>query len=67
MERGYDLTLIKDAHTTASMDLDNAARLEAENVVHDLNITMTWVSYPGRTNGTASAEEVDFHAVGGVR
>lgn len=67
LERGYDLTLINDAHTTASMDLDNGARLEAENVVHDLNIAMTWVTYPGRTNGTASAEQVDFHAVGGVR
>ena len=67
LERGYDLTLIKDAHTTASMDLDDGARLEAENVVHDLNIAMTWVTYPGRTNGTASAEQVDFHAVGGVR
>ena len=67
LERGYDLTLIKDAHTTSSMDLDDGARVEAENVVHDLNISMTWVSYPGRTNGTARAEEVDFHSVGGVR
>ena len=49
------------------MDLDNGARLEAENVVHDLNIAMTWVTYPGRTNGTATAEQVDFHTAGGVR
>ena len=67
LERGYDLTLIKDAHTTSSMDLEDGARIEAENVVHELNIAMTWVSYPGRTNGTASAEQVDFHTVGGVR
>ena len=25
-----------------------------------LNIGMTWVSYPGRTNGTAAVAEVDF-------
>ena len=67
LERGYDLTLIKDAHTTSSMDLEDGARIEAENVVHDLNIAMTWVSYPGRTNGTANAEQVDFHTVGGVQ
>ena len=67
LERGYDLTLIKDAHTTSSMDLDNGARVEAENVVHDLNITIKWVSYPGRTNRTATAEQVDFHAVGGAQ
>ena len=66
LERGYDLTLIEDAHTTASMDLDDGARIAAENVVHDLNITMQWVSYPGRTNRTASAEQIDFHAVGSV-
>ena len=67
LERGFDLTLIKDAHTTGSMDLDDGARIEAVNVIHDLNITMTWLSYPGRTNGTATAEALDFANPGGVR
>jgi hypothetical protein len=35
--------------------------------IHELNIAMTWVSYPGRTNGTATAEEVDFANPGSVR
>jgi len=26
---------------------------------------MTWVSYPGRKNGTAAAEEVDYAIPGG--
>ena len=65
--RGYDLTLIKDAHTTSSMDLDDGARIDAANVVQDLNITLTWVSYPVRRNGTAIAEQVDVHTVAGVR
>ena len=60
LDRGYDLTLIKDAHTTGSMELDNGTRIEAESVVHDLNIAMTWLSYPGRKNGTATAEEIDL-------
>jgi hypothetical protein len=42
-------------------------RIEAENVIHELNIAMTWLSYPGRTNGTATAEEVVFDTPGGVR
>ena len=29
LERGYDLTLIKDAHTTGTMELDDGARIEA--------------------------------------
>lgn len=67
LERGYDLTLLKDAHTTETMALDNGAMLEAEKIIHDLNIAMSWLSYPGRTNGTASTEKVDFTVLGGTR
>ena len=67
LDRGYDLTLVKDAHTTGSMELDDGVILEAANIIHELNIAMTWVSYPGRTNGTATAEEVAFGLPGGVR
>lgn len=67
LERGYDLTLVSDAHTTASMDPDDGARIEAADVVRELNIAMTWLSYPGRKNGTAKADEVDFATPGGAR
>ncbi|MEQ1686216.1 MAG: isochorismatase family protein [Burkholderiaceae bacterium] len=67
LERGYDLTLVQDAHTTGSMVQGDGARIEAASVVQELNIAMTWLSYPGRTNGTARAEEVDFATPGGVR
>lgn len=67
LERGYDLTLIKDAHTTGNMDLGDGKRIEAASVIDDLNLAMTWLSYPGRTNGTAKAEEIDFATAGGVR
>ncbi len=67
LERGYDLTLVKDAHTTKTMDLGDGTALEAQTLVQDLNIAMTWLSYPGRKNGTAKAEEVSFATPGGVR
>lgn len=67
LERGYDLTLVKDAHTTGTMVLDDGTHIEAASVVRELNIAMTWLSYPGRSNGTATAAEVDFSAPGGVR
>lgn len=66
LERGYDLTLVKDAHTTKTMDLGDGKALEAQSLVTDLNIAMTWLSYPGRKNGTAKAEEVSFSTPGGV-
>lgn len=67
LERGYDLTLVKDAHTTESMEFDDGVRLEAAHIVRDLNIAVTWLSYPGRKNGTAPAETVDFSAPGQTR
>jgi nicotinamidase-related amidase len=65
LERGYDLTLIEDAHTTDTMELDNGTTIEASTVVDDLNVCMTWVAYPNRMSGTASAEAVDFSTPGG--
>ena len=67
LERGYDLTLVKDAHTTGDMELDNGTKIEAAKVIDELNVAMTWLSYPGRRNGTANAEAVDFAAPGGAR
>ena len=67
LDRGYDLTLIKDAHTTGTMELENGTKIEAPRVVDELNIAMKWLSYPGRANGTATAEEVDFASPGGKR
>ena len=66
LERGYDLTLVKDAHTTSSIELGNGVTIAAANVIHELNIAMTWLSYPGRTNATATAAEVDFATPGGA-
>ena len=67
LDRGYDLTLIKDAHTTGTMELDDGTRIEAGNIVRELNIAMTWLRYPGRANGTAAADDVVFATPGGVR
>ncbi len=67
LDRGYDLTLIKDAHTTGTMELEDGATIEAADIIRELNIAMTWLSYPGRTNGTATADEVAFATPGGVR
>jgi nicotinamidase-related amidase len=67
LERGYDLTLVHDAHTTDTMVLDSGQRLEAADVVQELNVALTWLSYPGRVNGTAPAQTVDFSTPGGAK
>ena len=67
LDRGYDLTLVRDAHTTANMDLGNGEQIEAKGIVSELNVAMTWLSYPGRKNGIAAVEELNFAVPGGVR
>ncbi len=63
LDRGYDLTLLQDAHTTETIDLGNGSKVEASSIIADLNIAMKWLRYPGRTNSTANAEDVLFAAV----
>ena len=62
LERGYDLTLLSDAHTTGSMTLEDGTRIEAARVVDELNIAMTWMQYPGRVTNTSTAQGADFGA-----
>jgi len=62
IERGYDLTLVKDGHTAISMHLDNGVAVEASHVVDDLNITMSWLEYPGRRVRTVESSALEFDA-----
>jgi nicotinamidase-related amidase len=67
LERGYDLTLIEDAHTTGRPALDDGARIAAANIVDGFNIAMYWLRHPDRTNGVAMAEAADFACPGDAR
>lgn len=62
LERGYDLTLVGDAHTTGPIELASGRRIEARDLVDDLNVAMRWLSYPGRRNTVVPASEIDFAA-----
>lgn len=62
LDRGYDLTLVKDGHTTVTTELKDGRKIEAADIILDLNIAMQWLNYPGRRNTTASAEEIVFTA-----
>ena len=60
LERGYDLTLLQDAHTTGTMAFEDGSKIEAADIVRELNVAMKWLSYPGRRNNAAAVREVDF-------
>ncbi len=60
LDRGYDLTLVADAHTTSSLDLGQGSRIEAAGIVAELNVVMSWLNYPGRRCGTSAVAKLDW-------
>ena len=58
LERGFDLTLIGDAHTTTDLKLAPETEIPARLAIEDLNAAIQWLDYPGRKNRVASAAEV---------
>ena len=60
LDRGYDVTLVGDAHTTDNIALGNGQEIQAESVIRELNIAMKFLSYPGRTNEVVRASDLTF-------
>jgi len=59
LDRGYDLTLISDAHTTADMEDEGGSSIPAKGIIEELNIVMEWVSYPDCRSTAAPLDKVD--------
>jgi nicotinamidase-related amidase len=58
--RGYDTTLVSDAHTTE--DLTQWGAPPPDQVIAHTNLYWTYQSAPGRTAGTVETKDVDFAA-----
>jgi nicotinamidase-related amidase len=56
--RGYDATLVRDAHTTE--DLTEWGAPPPDQVIAHTNLYWTNHTAPGRTAGTVATEDVDF-------
>lgn len=65
LERGYDLTLVHDGHTTEDIELGDGVTVTAVSIVHELNTAITWLRYPGRNNATVPARDLDFGSLRG--
>jgi len=59
LDRGYDLTLIADAHTTADMEDEGGSSIPAKGIIEELNIVIEWVSYPDCRGTAAPLDKVD--------
>jgi nicotinamidase-related amidase len=58
LARGYDATLVSDAHTTE--DHSEWGAPPPDKVIAHTNLYWTYQTAPGRTAGTVKTEEVDF-------
>jgi nicotinamidase-related amidase len=56
--RGYDATLVSDAHTTGDQTAWGAP--PPDQVIAHTNLYWTYQTAPGRTAGTAETKDVDF-------
>ncbi|WP_333739605.1 cysteine hydrolase family protein [Streptomyces sp. IBSBF 2806] len=63
--RGYDVTLVGDAHTTE--DLTAYGAPAPEQVIAHTNLYWSWQSAPGRSAGTVDTAEVTFEPAGKAR
>ena len=64
LDRGYDLTLVADAHTTGPIEMEDGSRVEAASMIADLNVATTWLQYPGRTSQNVATNELVLAASG---
>ena len=62
LARGYDATLVSDAHTTE--DLSQWGAPSPDLVIAHTNLYWGEQRAPGRTAGTVAAKDVDFSAAG---
>lgn len=62
LARGYDVTLVSDAHTTENQTAWGAP--PPDQVIAHTNLYWTYQTAPGRTAGTAKTGDVDFHKPG---
>ena len=60
LERGYDLTLIGDAHTTEDIELKDGDTIQAASTIKELNIAIQWLEYPDRQNKVVAVRQLDF-------
>jgi nicotinamidase-related amidase len=60
LARGYDATLVSDAHTTE--DQTEWGAPPPEMVIAHTNLYWTYQTAPGRTAGTVATKDVDFKA-----
>lgn len=60
VDRGYDLALVSDAHSTDDLKLPDGKTVPAESIVADLNAVFQWISVPSVRTEVKKTAEIKF-------
>ncbi len=60
LERGYDLALASDGHTTEAMDFGQGRVIAADALIDELNAGLRWLSVPRSRIEVRPAAEIEF-------
>lgn len=60
VDRGYDLALVSDAHSTEPLELPNGNTVPAESIVMELNTVFQWLGVPDVRTEVATTDDVTF-------
>jgi nicotinamidase-related amidase len=60
VDRGYNLALVSDAHSTQPLQLPDGKTIPAESIVADLNAVFEWVSVPNVRTEVSRTADVAF-------
>lgn len=60
VDRGYNLALVSDAHSTESLKLPDGKTVLAESIVADLNAVFEWISVPNVRTEVRKTADVAF-------
>jgi len=58
LTKGYDLTLISDAHTTENINLSDERIIYAEDIICEFNIGIKFIEYPEIQTRIVSSDEL---------
>lgn len=62
LDRGYDLTVLEDAHSTGDLNNGRGVIIPAADIIAELNVTLNWSTYPNRISQVCCVNEFEFES-----
>lgn len=60
MDRGYDLVIVSDGHSTVNLETNQGRIIPAADIIEEFNSVMRWIRAPGVRVDVKSTSEVTF-------